>query len=136
MSEENQNSLQTQRLDVAVIEQDPKNILFKAYNRSTGAFIATASLRISTRLFGRVGLISYEVDQERQGRGFATELLRCVTDFAYSNLAIVNLYGIAPETNLAAQYVLRRTGFALNETLRPGELRFEAWNPQFKTAGV
>ena len=78
--------------------------------------------------------MAYEIVDEQRGKGYATELLRALLAYSYNDLGLVGIYGVAEEANLAAQYVLQRTGFVFNDTLVDGAMRFEAWNPRFQTS--
>lgn len=129
----NSGILKTNRLNVLMTQNVDNTLIFEARLRDTGDFIGHASLGIETKCFGRVGQLTYELSPNFQGQCFATELLRTAIAYIYAELGLVSLYGIAPAKNLAAQYVLQRIGFALQEELDDGTIRFEAWNPSFKT---
>ena len=80
---------------------------------------------------GRVGELSYQLEDGYSGQRLTTEILRATIAYMYAELGLVNLYGVAPQTNIAAQYVLQRIGFALSDAI-DGALRYEARNPRFQ----
>jgi len=127
-----QDILKTNRLNIEITNKDDTLITFQAMDRDNGTYIGHASLMVTTRCFGQIGELSYELDERYRGQCYATEILRGAIAYIYAELGLVSLYGIAPEKNLAAQYVLQRIGFALNEEL-DGFIRYQAWNPKFET---
>ncbi len=131
--EKDQKILKTNRLNITVIHGLDGMITFKAYIREDDEYAGYVSLVARERCFGRAGEISYELEDKFRGQCYATEMLRSVIAYSYAELDLVNLYGVAPEKNIAAQYVLQRVGFAVNEELE-NSIRFEAWNPVFQTA--
>jgi RimJ/RimL family protein N-acetyltransferase len=128
--------LLSSRLSVEVIQVDSTTYRFQASEKAGGVFVGAADLVVSQKAYGRAGSISYEIRADKRGNGYATELLRTIIASAYADLGLVNIYGIAEETNLAAQYVLQRTGFVFNDKVGKDTLRFEAWNPRFQTANA
>ena len=124
--------LKTNRLNIVLSTNCEAMMKFEARVRDTGDAIGHTSLQVTDRSFGRVGELSYELFPAFRGQCYATEILRGILAYSYADLGLVSLYGLAPEKNLAAQYVLQRTGFALNEEL-DGFIRYVAWNPRFQT---
>lgn len=125
--------LKTLRLRIEIQNESEDKIQFFAYLKDTGEYAAKAELELDTRFYGKTGRVSYDVALTRAGNGFATELLRAVIAYAYSDLGLVSLSGVAAENNLADQYILQRTGFVFNDKLEDDQLLFEAWNPRFQT---
>lgn len=126
--------LKTNRLNVFITKTAGQTVSFEARMRETGDYIGHASLAIEKKSFGKVGALTYELAPNFQGQCLSTELLRAAMAYIYAELGLVSLYGVAPKKNVAAQYVLQRIGFALQEELDDGTIRYEAWNPSFKTA--
>lgn len=130
---EDQKILKTNRLNIIVMHGLNNLITFKAYLRKDDEYAGYVSLFVKDKSFGRIGEVSYELEDQLRGQCYATEMLRSVIAYSYADLDLVNLYGVAPERNIAAQYVLKRVGFAVNEKFE-GSIRYEAWNPIFQTA--
>mgnify|MGYP000091315623 FL=1 len=130
---ENLESLQTIRLKIDVAKSSAEKVLFRAYTKDDDSYVGAAEVKMQAKPYGRVGAVAYEIVNEQRGRGYATELLRALLAYSYNDLGLVGIYGVAEEANLAAQYVLQRTGFVFNDTLVDGAMRFEAWNPRFQT---
>ncbi|MBL4588902.1 MAG: GNAT family N-acetyltransferase [Alphaproteobacteria bacterium] len=132
--------LKTSRLNIVLstlqVEdqgEDRNEIMkFEARTNDMGEYVGHAMLEISKECFGKVGELTYELEPNFRGQCFATEMLRSVIAYTYAERELVSLYGLAPNKNLAAQYVLQRIGFALNEEL-DGFIRYVAWNPIFQT---
>ena len=130
---ENLDSLQTIRLKIDVASSNSKQILFRAYTKDDDSYVGAAEVNLQSKPYGNVGAVAYEIVDEQCGKGYATELLRALLAYSYNDLGLVGIYGVAEEANLAAQYVLQRTGFVFNDKVSSGAMRFEAWNPRFQT---
>ncbi len=126
--------LKTARLDIDIEEKNDGLIEVKAYRQDYDECVGVAEISLQTKTYGKAGDISYEIFANKRGRGYATEMLRAIIAYAYAELGLVNLYGVAEKNNLAAQYVLQRTGFVFNDQISDGTLLYEAWNPRFQTA--
>ncbi len=127
--------LKTARLEIDIEVKNDNLVEVKAFRQDyDDECVGIAEITLETKSYGKAGDISYEIFQNKRGSGYATEMLRGIIAFAYAELGLVNLYGIAEENNLAAQYVLQRTGFVFNDEVDNGTLLYEAWNPRFQTA--
>lgn len=135
-SEPPEYKLKTARLEIDIEEKENGIVAVKAFRQDyNDECVGVAEIALQSKPYGKAGDISYEIFPEKRGRGYATEMLRGIIAFAYAELGLVNLYGVAEKNNLAAQYVLQRTGFVFNDQIGEGDLLYEAWNPRFQTAG-
>ena len=125
--------IESARLKISCVKVTDKEYSFKATTKEDGRYVGEVELQVTRKHFGKVGELSYEVLPAYRGQRFATEILRAIVQYCYKDLDMVNLYGKAPTQNIAAQYVLQRVGFALNE-IEEEFVRFMAWNPSFQTA--
>jgi ribosomal-protein-alanine N-acetyltransferase len=72
-------------------------------------------------LVGHVGLsaargsveIGYAVEDERQGRGIASEAVRAIAEWALDELALPEVLGIVGKGNIASCRVLEKAGFVM-----------------------
>ena len=61
---------------------------------------------------------SYATDERFTGRGYMTEALECVTDFAFSKLKANRVQGGCSVKNLASKRVMEKCGFEFEGTLK------------------
>ena len=61
---------------------------------------------------------SYATDEKFAGRGYMTEALNCVTDFAFSQLKANRVQGGCSVKNLASKRVMEKCGFEFEGTLK------------------
>lgn len=70
-------------------------------------------------LIGHVGLsaardsveIGYAIEEQLQGKGFATEAVRAVADWALASLALPEVLGVVAAENVGSCRVLEKSGF-------------------------
>jgi aminoglycoside 6'-N-acetyltransferase len=60
---------------------------------------------------GRQAEVGFTVARAWQGRGYATEALRGVVDYAFSTLALHRIFAMTDERNGRSKMLLRRLGF-------------------------
>jgi len=90
---------------------------------SLGPYVLGVCLRDSEELIGHVGLsplggdveIGYAIEEERQGRGLASEAVRAMSEWALARFALPRIVGIVAAENAASCSVLRKAGFLLVE---------------------
>ncbi len=80
-------------------------------------------------LIGHVGLspafasveVGYAIEGDAQGRGFATEAVKAMVDWALVDLGLPEVLGIADADNVGSLRVLEKAGFArIREEVRGG----------------
>jgi ribosomal-protein-alanine N-acetyltransferase len=84
-----------------------------------GAFVLGIELVETRELVGHVGLspargsveVGYAIEDARQGRGFASEAVRAMTEWALRELALPEVLGIVAADNLASCRVLEKAAF-------------------------
>jgi aminoglycoside 6'-N-acetyltransferase len=88
---------------------------------ATGALVGDVALRTS-RSDPRQAEIGFSVAPEHQRRGYATEAVGAVLDYAFGRLAMQRVFAITDARNLPAQRLLERVGFR-----REVEFRDSTW---------
>lgn len=86
-------------------------------------FVLGVELKSSEELIGHVGLspagsgieIGYAIEEKHQGKGYATEAVRALSDWAVKGLEIPKVLGIVDRDNGGSCKVLERSGFELVE---------------------
>jgi RimJ/RimL family protein N-acetyltransferase len=68
----------------------------------------------------RIGEVGYWIRTDRTGRGYATEAVRAVVDFAFAELGLYRLELRAGVENRASQRVAEKAGFRREGRLRQG----------------
>lgn len=123
--------INTNRLTIDVVGNKDQSLTFIAKTKADDAYVGRVDVTVKKEPLGRVGELSYQLEDGYSGQRLTTEILRATIAYIYAELGLVNLYGVAPQTNIAAQYVLQRIGFALSDAI-DGALRYEATNPRFQ----
>ncbi len=59
--------------------------------------------------------LGYEMNSLYQGKGYMTEAVNCVTDYAFGNLGVTCLEAFTHRDNANSIKLLEKNGFALNE---------------------
>jgi ribosomal-protein-alanine N-acetyltransferase len=88
---------------------------------SLAPYVLGVCIRGTGELIGHVGLspldgqieIGYAIEQGRQGRGFASEAVRAMAEWALSRLAPPRILGVVAADNGASCKVLQNAGFQL-----------------------
>lgn len=81
----------------------------------------------SSELIGHVGLsplgdqveVGFAIEHRFQGRGFATEAIKAMTEWGLQNFGLSQVLGVVASDNIASRKALERAGFALiDESMR------------------
>lgn len=102
-----------------------------------GPYVLGVCIRGARGLIGHVGLsplrgeveIGYAIEDRHQGKGYASEAVRAMSEWALERFALPRILGIVATDNVASCRVLERAGFLLvdesESTLhgRPGLVR-------------
>jgi RimJ/RimL family protein N-acetyltransferase len=75
-------------------------------------------LDLNTDVYKRSAEIGYWLGEPYWGRGIATDAVRALTEWAFSNFDLCRLYANVFEGNRASARVLEKTGFTLEGILR------------------
>lgn len=94
-------------------EPDPQN----------APYVLGVELKDDRELIGHVGLsatgddveIGYAIEEKHQGKGFATEAVRGMTDWALAELKLPCVLGIVASENKASVRVLEKAGYRFVE---------------------
>jgi [ribosomal protein S5]-alanine N-acetyltransferase len=82
-----------------------------AFDRRTATLVGVVSLSGFSRGDAPSAMISYTVDGAYEGRGFATEAVRCVIEYARADLALRSLSAFYHPGNVRSGRLLERLGF-------------------------
>ncbi|QYJ87440.1 GNAT family N-acetyltransferase [Shewanella mesophila] len=93
---------------------------------STGEFIGFTGLYSVDLSLGQVE-VGYMLAAKGQGKGYATESLQGVIDWACLSLEVHKFIGLCAEQNLASARVLEKCGFIHEGTLRHNYLLDDCW---------
>jgi ribosomal-protein-alanine N-acetyltransferase len=92
-----------------------------------GPYVLGVCLTSSSELIGHVGLsplndqveVGFAIEHRFQGRGFATEAIKAMSEWGLHRFGLAQVLGIAASENIASCRVLERAGFAfLDESMR------------------
>lgn len=86
-------------------------------------FVLGVELKSTQELIGHAGLspaggsveIGYAIEEKHQGKGYATEAVRALSDWAVKMLQIPEVLGIVDRDNKRSCSVLEKSGFTLIE---------------------
>jgi [ribosomal protein S5]-alanine N-acetyltransferase len=86
-----------------------------------GPYVLGICLTKSSELIGHVGLsplrgqveVGCAIEQRFQGRGFATEAIKAMSEWGMQRFGLAHVLGIVATENIASSRVLERAGFAL-----------------------
>ena len=95
-------------------------------NKNKLPFVLAAELKETGELIGDTGIsevegkpgeveIGYVICRENRGRGYATELVKAMSDFAVSAFQIHTIYGRVIKGNAASVRVLEKSGYSFVE---------------------
>jgi len=103
----------------AATSPDPWTHGFTVHHRESGAAIGTGAFKGPPDADGMVE-IAYAIDPEYQNRGFATEVARALSDFAFSSRGVRVVRAHTLPTANASTRVLAKCGFTrLGEVMDP-----------------
>ena len=100
---------------------------FLAFEPAGTDVIATFGLSNIRRGVNHAAIVSYSVDREHAGRGYATELLAGVVRYAFDNLRLHRLDASYQPENRASGKVLRKNGFIVEGYARDYLFLNGAW---------
>ena len=92
-----------------------------------GPFVLGICLTRSAELVGHVGLsplgdhveVGYAIEHRFQGRGFATEAIKVMSEWGMQSFGLSHVLGIVASENIVSCKALERAGFELvDETMR------------------
>lgn len=62
--------------------------------------------------------IGYWIGKEHVGHGYATDAVKLLSNYAFTNFGLDQLYGVVTVGNVASRKTLEKTGFILHETFQ------------------
>lgn len=89
---------------------DPWSLTFAVRERTSDASVGGCGYKGPPDAAGMVE-IAYGIDDECQGRGFATEAARALTEFAFANRLVRVVRAHTKPDNRASERVLEKCGF-------------------------
>jgi ribosomal-protein-alanine N-acetyltransferase len=92
-------------------------------NPRKAPYVLGVALKDTHELIGHVGLsgtddgveIGYAIEEKYQGKGYATEAVRAMSDWAVSKLSLPHVLGIVAGDNKASCRVLEKAGYVFVE---------------------
>jgi RimJ/RimL family protein N-acetyltransferase len=88
--------------------------------KETGALIGDCALKVEQD--GRQAEVGYTLSREHQGKGYASEAVSCLLDYAFSELDLHRVYAITDQENEPSVALLERLGLR-----REGDFMQNAW---------
>jgi ribosomal-protein-alanine N-acetyltransferase len=86
---------------------------FAAFERDAEEIVALVNLWNIRRGVVQAAVIGYSVDARREGRGYATEAVKAVAEYAFATLKLHRLETSYQPANERSARVLRKLGFAV-----------------------
>ena len=102
------------------MQQDPETVFAIASASETIGCIGMLPQSDVARLSAEVG---YWLGQPFWGRGIATESLKVLTEYAFTELGLVRLYATVLEWNPASARVLQKAGYEYEGLLRKSAIK-------------
>jgi len=114
----------TRRIEEAwpALRDEGRGAVSAIRDSATGAVLGFVLLFDVNRV-DRRGEIGYWLLPEGRGRGVATEAVRLVVEWAFTELGLVRVQGVVDVANGASQRVLERAGFEREGIMRSFKLR-------------
>jgi RimJ/RimL family protein N-acetyltransferase len=113
------NILEPQVLERKLYGQEWVNFVIE---KKDGTKIGLAVHYISSPNFGWVE-IGYDIIPEERNKGYCIEAIQILTDYLFLTKDIVRIQAVTDKENLASKFVLERSGFK-----KEGTLRKALWN--------
>jgi RimJ/RimL family protein N-acetyltransferase len=113
------NELEPQVLERKLYGQEWVNFVIE---KKDGTKIGLAVHYISSPNFGWVE-IGYVIIPEERNKGYCIEAIQILTDYLFLTKGIVRIQAVTDKENLASKFVLERSGFK-----KEGTLRKALWN--------
>lgn len=97
-----------------IADRDPENYLFHSFwlliRREDRVAVGSADFKAPPDETGAVE-IGYGLGKEHEGRGYMTEAVRAMTDWAFRQPGVVSVIAETEKESLASQRILTRCGF-------------------------
>ena len=77
--------------------------------KTTGTLIGDCAMKINTE-YGAQAEIGFNLSPEYQGQGFATEAVRCLIDYVFSQIGVHRVFAVTDAENTGAANLLKRLG--------------------------
>ncbi|MDA3885614.1 MAG: GNAT family N-acetyltransferase [Candidatus Delongbacteria bacterium] len=95
-------------------------------------YVLGIELKESNELIGHVGLspfdniieIGYAIEDKYQGKGFATEAVKAMSEWSLKELQLSSISGIVDKNNTGSIKVLEKAGYVFQEEIK-NKLRYE-----------
>ncbi|WP_438434674.1 GNAT family N-acetyltransferase [Gorillibacterium sp. sgz500922] len=91
--------------------REDKQYPFGIFLKETGELIGSIQLFQIERRFMQRAMIGYSLDQDYEGKGYMTEAVRLLVEYAFRELKLHRVYAEAKPTNLGSIRVLEKAGF-------------------------
>ena len=102
-----------------------------------GPIVLGIYLKKSTSVIGHVSLgpafneveVGYAIENSKQGNGFATEAIKCFTEWAFQSYSISTLLGVVDFKNQNSCKVLEKCNFVFNRNSPSKKAIYKLLNP-------
>lgn len=127
-------------LGMAMAKKPLENFCIEA----DGAVVGNIGLVRFSDIYRKKLEIGYVVGEKYWGRGYATEAVRLMLDYAWKQFDVVKIFASVYESNRASMKVLENNGFSLEAVHKKGvyknekyldEYIFSVFRPGFLSAG-
>ncbi len=114
-------------------EQDPRlKYTLAIYEAESDTFIGYISLMIYDGVDERLSEISYSLFPSEWGKGYVTEALKAMTEFAFDALKLHRIEAGCSVENIASWRVLEKAGFLRDGRIRQDmQVRKNVWHDEF-----
>lgn len=90
---------------------EDKQYPFGIFLKETGELIGSIQLFQVERRFMQRAMIGYSLDKDCEGKGYMTEAVRLLVEYAFRELKLHRVYAEAKPSNLGSIRVLEKAGF-------------------------
>lgn len=115
----------TKRMKVNIKNQGKTAISFYALLKENSYLIGSAGLNISEH--NNSAELGYGVDVNYWGKGYCTEIVKAVVDFAFTKTDLHRIWATPAVKNTASCKVLENSGFRKEATLRDSAYYYEKY---------
>src|SRR5262245_54682226 len=105
---------------------EPGWFQFALERKEDGVFVGDCALKI-VESDNRLGQVGYTIGRQYWGQGYAQEVVRALTAYAFSAFPLHRITASVDPLNLASVRVLERSGFAKEAHFRQAEWFKGAW---------
>jgi len=106
----------TKRMKSSIKNQGKTQVSFYALLKDNNYLIGSAGLAINS--FNNSAELGYAVDYNYWGKGYCTELVKAVLDFAFTKTNLHRIYATPAVKNIASCKVLEKCGFKKEAILK------------------